>query len=244
MAEGTKHRRLNGDSDAPLTESLEQAMEKNLPVGAQDYGVHMHGNQKIGHEERIKAIVEYIRTGGNSTKAGAKVGASRHLVQKWQRYAPWWPEYLNHARKILQEELDAELSNIVHGATEQLRDRLEKGDKVRGKRVPLKADTLIKMIDILFRDRALIRGDPTANIQRASTDKQLEQIRKTFVDWAQKAQTGVVVEAEVIDQPTGWEERSDDGEAEPQDSSSFAAPGAAGEEQDPGSPSTGDSGTH
>ena len=188
----TKHNRLNKDSDTPLMDSLEKnAFEKVHPAETQSVISKLEVPAKHGNE--------------NSEAAGKKIGAGRHLVKKWQRYAPWWEEYINHARLVLQEEMDAELTALVHKVTDQLKDRLDNGDWSRnskGNRIrnPLKARDLSHIFDTLFKDRALIRGDATSNVQRVSTESQLETIKDFFTDWGKKEITAEVIDGEVIDE--------------------------------------------
>ena len=121
----------------------------------------------------------------SSYKVSKLTGVPDRTIRAWRQNAPWWPELIRQIKKHKNEELDAELTNIIMSAAEGLQDRLENGDTVLDKhgeerKIPLKAMDIAKVLGIGYDKRALLRGDPTSRTEKIGSQEMLKQLKNTF----------------------------------------------------------------
>src|SRR6185295_16646801 len=108
--------------------------------------------------DRITVAVNWLIT-GSVKETSTLTGIAERTIRDWMS-RPWWDTLLEEAKDIKQNELDSLWTQIIHIATEQLKDRLMNGDVVLNRagktvRVPIKASqlTLVAAIASDKRDR-------------------------------------------------------------------------------------------
>lgn len=156
-------------------------------------------------EEKLHVVMAYLITGGNSFKA-AKLAAIKDLkpatIRQWKNRAAWWRQAEEHARGLLQIDLDRGYTEMLHKTVEAIRDRVEKGnvsvDK-EGKEVrrPLTALDLARIHDVLSQKRALIRGEPTSRTERVNPMDIYKELAKALHKEGEK-----IVQRDTVD---SWE---------------------------------------
>ena len=129
-------------------------------------------------EQRQQAIANYIVT-GNITKTAELVNIPRRTINQW-KLSEWWDAAVAKMRLEKHDELDANLSNIIHSATEALSERIASGDayidkegEVRLK--PMSGRDLATVTGIIFDKRQIMRNLPTS-IKAESTDARLNSL--------------------------------------------------------------------
>jgi transposase-like protein len=163
--------------------------------------------EKLGRnytaEEKIQ-VCTYWLVGHSSRDVAAMVDIPSATIRDWMT-KPWWKELIRELRRAKGDELDNDLTRIIHKATRSLEERIENGNfKVNPKtgemeRVPLSATELATAgIGIPFDKRALGRGDPTSKVSHEdNSDKLLERLAEQFVRIT-KMQEPTPIEGEVI----------------------------------------------
>lgn len=116
----------------------------------------------------LKTVRAFVQT-GSLAAAAREVGLS---VQQVRIYAQqvWWQQEVAALQRDSSARLDAELTTILDLTLGQLLQRLHTGDTiaiktkkgVETRQVPLKADTLTRIADVVFTKRQLLRNQPTA----------------------------------------------------------------------------------
>lgn len=150
-----------------------------------------HARSEFTPEEKLQAVMAYIAT-GNSEVASEFCNVSPRTIRYWKDKAKWWPDAVRICRLRIAEKLDGRFSEIIHLATDELFDRIKKGDvqlvNGRRRRVPLKARDLTQIISTIFDKRATARGDPTQITERkeGSTQENLENLKDTFETFAER----------------------------------------------------------
>ena len=81
---------------------------------------------KYSDEDRRRAVVEYFVT-GNMAKVSKNMDIPETTLSGWRKY-DWWDEALAEVRSEKEEEIDANLTNLVTSAFEQAQDRIDNGD--------------------------------------------------------------------------------------------------------------------
>jgi hypothetical protein len=141
-----------------------------------------HGRHDM--QAKIDAAIAYIVT-ADSEAASKLCNVPGRTIREWM-HSEWWGDVLEEAKLIKQKELDSTFTRIIHQATDQLIDRIEKGDvsiDKAGNRqyVPVKAKDLAWIAAIITDKRALARGQPTSRSERkVSVEEQLNKITTTF----------------------------------------------------------------
>jgi hypothetical protein len=125
-------------------------------------------------EDKMCAVMAYLVTGGNSTKA-AEMAAVEDLkpatIRQWKKRGNWWPEAEAHAKMLLQKDLERAYTKMLHRTEKEIFDRVENGDVLISKdgnyiRKPLTGKDLITIHGIVHDKRAMIRGEPTSRTER------------------------------------------------------------------------------
>jgi len=168
---------------------------------------------KIAPELKIQAAVCYMLTG---TVKGVErmTGIKHQTVSEWKNHSQWWAPVLMKVKKDKQEELDAELTILLHESTKQLKDRLERGDEVYYKvteggyekyEKKLSGKDIASIINTIYDKRAMLRGDPTSITAKSSNTDILDELKSTFKQIADEAYNKKVVStqhAEIIQEQT------------------------------------------
>ena len=155
---------------------------------------------KIAPELKVQAAVCYMLTG---TVKGVErmTGISHQTVSEWKNKSLWWPSVLTKVKKDKQEELDAEITALLHQSTAALKDRLEHGDvtlhkmgdSVEKHEKKLSGRDLATIINTLYDKRAMLRGDPTSISAKTTSSDVLEELKATFEKIADSAYTKKVI---------------------------------------------------
>jgi hypothetical protein len=153
---------------------------------------------KYAPELKIQVAACYMMTG---TVGGAArlTGLDHRLISDWKNNSEWWFPVLQKVRKEKQDELDAELTDILHQSTAQLKERLENGDTIFvGKDAepvqrPLSGRDITAIINTLYDKRSMLRGDPTSITGRASSSDVLNELKSEFTKIAELAYTKKVI---------------------------------------------------
>lgn len=155
-------------------------------------------------DQRVQAAT-YWMLGKSSRDIEKILGIKATTVRFWMRQ-DWWKELLREIRKAKQEDLDNQITRIVHQATLQLEDRIKNGNYKYNPntgevvRIPLSSSELAKDgLGIPFDKRALLRGDPTQKTQHEhiNADGMLNKLAETFLKIVQENQPKPI-EGEVI----------------------------------------------
>lgn len=151
------------------------------------------------HDEMKKAAYIYAFT-GKVAEVVRTTGIPERTVYDWRKKSEKFSTYLQEARKEKQEELDANLSEIIHKTQAAMLNRIEFGDDH-----VLKTGDIIKKA-ISFRDlavggavsfdkRALLRGDPTSRVEKVSIEAILHKISITLEE------SGKAIAKSALDMP-------------------------------------------
>lgn len=148
-------------------------------------------------------------------KVAALTGVPMRTIQDWRQNAPWWKEATKIIRKAKQDELDAGLTAVIHKATEEVKDRLEKGEVIydfktgEEARVKMKSMDIAKVLGITFDKRQLLRGDPTARSVTDSTEGVLQELKDTFTAIARGNMNPTLIEdADFEEIPDGTQDET------------------------------------
>ena len=145
---------------------------------------------KWSPEQKIAAVMAFMTTG--TTKQAAKVcGVPQQTISDWKNKADWWEDTLLECRKKKQDELDASFTSLVHSAVEKLEDRINQGDVKVDKTgnqyyVPMSGRDIAITMAVIFDKRQLLRGDPTARIEKVSEKDRINRLAKSFKNMALK----------------------------------------------------------
>lgn len=112
-----------------------------------------------------KAIRIYLKTGSLAATA-RQLETPVYQLQKLAKTQSWQDE-LGLLRRVEQAVLDTTLTEIMGMALTELKDRLVLGEEIfdsnGGAHMrPVSATTLVRIMDVVFDKRQLIRGLPTA----------------------------------------------------------------------------------
>jgi len=123
------------------------------------------------HTERTKRLaVAYYVALGSIAETSRQTGIGRAVLQQWTKQ-DWWHEYLLHAREHASDRTDAQQTQILDAAYDQLLDKIQNGDykicKGELVRVPMEGKNLAIVAATTFNQRQLVRNLPT-NIKKDS----------------------------------------------------------------------------
>ena len=135
-------------------------------------------------EEKLAAVMAYIISGGNSSRAVELAGVPNltpDAVRQWKSRSKWWEDAEQHAKALLQKDLERAYTRMLHTTEKEIFNRVEKGDVVltrdgEEKRVPLKGKDLMYIHGIIHDKRAMLRGEPTSRTERVDPMKVVNDI--------------------------------------------------------------------
>ena len=125
-------------------------------------------------EEKMAAVMAYLITGGNSSKA-AELSCVPELqpatIRQWKKRNAWWDKAEQHAKALLQKDLERAYTKMLHRTEQEIFDRVENGDVVMTKdgaqvRKPLGGKDLMYIHGIIHDKRAMLRGEPTSRTEK------------------------------------------------------------------------------
>lgn len=138
-------------------------------------------------EERIRLVIFYLVT-GSLRKACELTGIPYGTAQWWKQRSKWWAEVIRAVHRRRNEELDIQLTKLIHRGAEEIMDRIENGEEVldkwgNKKRVKMKSrDLAVAALAVPFDKRALMRGDPTSRSESVSSAERLRQISEKLAN--------------------------------------------------------------
>lgn len=144
---------------------------------------------------KIQAATCYMLT-GTLSGAARMSGLRKETIWDWKHNAQWWDSVLTKVRKEKQDELDANLSGLIHDATAKIADRIANGDSVlvrdsNGKHdfmtKPMSGKDLTTALGTLYDKRTMLRGDPTSITRRETPADMLNALRDEFANMAKAA---------------------------------------------------------
>ena len=152
--------------------------------------------------KKIEAATAYWIT-GSYARAERICGVPAGTIRNWAKGTEWWPLITTEIKKDMNEEMDARLTGLMFTAMDELEDRMLEGDSVYSAKHdklvkrPMSGRDLTHAHALLFEKRALLRGDPTAKIEKVTTDQRLNKLQQEFQKFS-KAKTikGTVVKEE------------------------------------------------
>lgn len=119
---------------------------------------------------------------GSFAEVSRQMGKTLYELQKLSRTS-WWQEEFNLLRREETALSNVKMSRILDKSLEELSERLEFGDTVVNEgqtfNIPIPAKDLVRIIDVIFNKRQLIRGEPTM----------IEGDNKKLADLAEKLRT-------------------------------------------------------
>jgi hypothetical protein len=140
---------------------------------------------------------------GSFKKTAELTKLTEGTIRGWNNQE-WFQNLMAKIRKENDQIIDAKSSKIIHGALEQIEDRLENGDHVVLKtgeviRKPVSIRDLALVSAITIDKRQLLRGLPTSRTENMSSETQLARLAENFKSLAEKGkpQKEVVVVEDV-----------------------------------------------
>ena len=135
-------------------------------------------------EKKIQAVACYMIC-GTFAEASRMCGIDGATIAGWKKNSEWWPALVTQINRNRQEELDIAFTQAIHKSTEVTTERLTNGDVIYDKktesfiRQPVKGKDAAVIAEIMFRNRALQRGDPTQRVEKMNRiGQQFDQFSK------------------------------------------------------------------
>ena len=151
----------------------------------------LHGNAWPS-KKRIEVATAHAM-GLSAPMIEAATGVSADTIRHW-RMEDWFKELIEELRREDDVQVDAKLTTIVSKSLDTLVDRLEQGDFMYDpkdgefRRKPLNARDVVKVADIMFDKRNLLRGKPTSISGKEQVSDRLLKLAEEFAKFA-KART-------------------------------------------------------
>jgi hypothetical protein len=134
---------------------------------------------------------------GTVSGAARLSGLDQRLISAWKKDALWWDPVLAAIKHEKQDELDSKFTALIHDAADALSDRLKNGEEVVTKdgiiKKKLGGRDISMMLNTLYNNRAMLRGDPTSITRKESSDDVMQGLRKEFASIAKDVMDTKVV---------------------------------------------------
>jgi len=125
-------------------------------------------------EDKMAAVMAYLITGGNSSKAvelACVEGLKAPALRQWKKRCDWWEAAEQHAKALLQKDLERAYTKMLHKTESEIFKRVEDGDTVIAKdgsliQKPLTGKDLMYIHGIIHDKRAMLRGEPTSRTEK------------------------------------------------------------------------------
>ena len=145
---------------------------------------------KYTPDEKFKVCYTYFLT-QNMRKVEEATGIPANTCFSYKNKSAWWKEVYAFIKRMKNEELDGKISGAIDSAMSELADRLLLGDEQISKdgavvRRKVSAKDSATILAILFDKRALLRGDPSTNMKKESTDALLKKLGGEFEKFSGK----------------------------------------------------------
>lgn len=158
-----------------------------------DLATLYHPRQSYTPQQKMQAAMAYVTTGSVTSAARHCPQVGMKTISHWKNKAAWWPEAVQHCRKMKSEELDGLLTNIIHSCNDAILDRLTNGDiHVSTKdgsvyRAPISVSKLATVMGIAWDKRNMQRGE-YSHKSGESTTAQLEMLKAKFEEFSKEQQ--------------------------------------------------------
>lgn len=139
-------------------------------------------------KEKMEAACAFAVT-GNSRRTAELVNVPEGTIRSWKT-TEWWNEIQSRILKEQDEELDTKLTKLIDKAVDEVNDRLGEGDYVYNPKLdklirkPVGAKDLAITSAVLVDKRQLLRGQPTARLEKVSQDERLLKLQEEFKRFA------------------------------------------------------------
>lgn len=178
-ANGAKAKKINAKGSCYET-SAPMVVETAL---ADMYADIYDPRAKVDPNLKIHAAMCYMMT-GTVTGAAKLTGLDHRLISEWKNKAQWWVPVLAKVKQEKQDELDAAFSEVIHNATNELKDRIQHGEEVVTKDGivvrRLGGRDLATILNTVYDKRSMVRGDPTSISRKETSDDVMDKLRKEF----------------------------------------------------------------
>ena len=169
-------------------------------------------------KEKMNAVCVFA-VSGNSRRVAELTKIPEATIRLWKT-TEWWNEILTRIHVEEDEELDSSLTKLVTKAVTAVNERLDEGDWVYNPKMdklirkPVNARDLAIVTAITIDKRQLLRGQPTARIEKVSQDERLNKLALQFKQFTLAKditqETEVLIENEVEEEEVEEEELSVD----------------------------------
>jgi hypothetical protein len=138
----------------------------------------------FSEQKKLEVACAFAVT-GNSRRTSELTDVPEGTIRSWKS-TEWWHEIQSRILMEQDEELDVKLTKLVDKAVESVNDRLDHGDYVYNAkddklvRKPVGARDLAIITAITVDKRQLLRGQPTARVEKVSTDERLKKLSDHF----------------------------------------------------------------
>lgn len=182
----------------PGRPSTIEARRKSVPVKGKVQGNRKHYTDK----EKMNAVCVFA-VAGNSRRVAEITKIPETTIRAW-KMTEWWNEIANRILVEQDEELDTKLTALVDKAVGQVNDRLENGNYVYNPKLdklirkPVDAKELAIVTAISIDKRQLLRGQPTARIEKVSQDERLLKLSEQFKQFSKAKEIVHVEEVEEV----------------------------------------------
>jgi len=163
---------------------------------------------KYTREDRYKAAAALVVT-GNSIAASSESHIPASTIRHWSQHDEDFQLMCQEIRTEFGEKIKYKLAQIINESADQTLDRLRNGDVVRDSktgeliRVPMKGKDTSIVGGIAIDKLRLAENQPTAIVQRESSDEYLQRLAERFAAMSIAHRRGDVEEHEQLTQGLG-----------------------------------------
>lgn len=152
-------------------------------------------------EKRVEVATAFVAGIQNASRLEELTKVPAATIRKWKQQE-WWRDLLAKVRYEKDAEFDAKMTGIIDKTLTKIEEGLEKGDQYIDRRTgetryrPINATQAANIQEKIFKQRQLIRGEPTS---RTETLNSREMMKNLFESFRKFAGAPKVIEGEVID---------------------------------------------
>jgi len=179
-------RRENGKHSLKHSLVHEKSDEMEIDYNVEDMYADIYDPRAlIAPEMKIHAVAAFFAT-GTVDGASRVTGLSHQTISEWKNKSEWWAPVMAKIKKEKNDELDAEVTSLIHGTIEELKDRVEHGEAQMyqgvptGHNKPMTGRDLAATVNTLFDKRAMMRGEPTSISGKVDQSTTIENLKKEF----------------------------------------------------------------
>jgi len=163
-------------------------------------------------DKRVEAATLWAAT--RSTKTVHELtGVTPKVLQEWKK-EPWFMNIVSRVKKEKNDELDQQITEIIHECTNMLKERLYKGNTKWNYKtgeqflVPMDSKDLVMAMGILFDKRQLLRGEATSRSESVTSSEKLEELKQAFLKFSEATE----IEGEYIKEDEKEQSKNEAGE--------------------------------